>query len=174
MTRVCAVCGVKNSGKTTLIEKLIREYAAREVRVAVIKHDGHDFTCDVPGTDSSRFYVAGAYGTAVFSDNRIFVHRQEISRQPDREKWEKERIAELVSLFPDADLILVEGLKNSSLPKIEIVRKGISDAPVSYPEGRFLIITDLEPGCFGEKVLGFEQIGEIAELLYPLDGGGGK
>ena len=68
MTAVCAVCGVKNTGKTTLIEKLIREYAARGVRTAVIKHDGHDFICDVPGTDSSRFYEAGAYGTAVFSD----------------------------------------------------------------------------------------------------------
>ena len=167
MTAVCAVCGVKNSGKTTLIEKLIREYSARGVRTAVIKHDGHDFTCDVPGTDSSRFYKAGAYGTAVFSDNRIFVHRQEISRQPDREKWEKEKIAEFVSLFPDADLILIEGLKNSSLPKMEIVRKGISDAPVSNPEGRFLIVTDFELDSFGEKALGLEQIGEIADLLYP-------
>ncbi|MBR3170298.1 MAG: molybdopterin-guanine dinucleotide biosynthesis protein B [Lachnospiraceae bacterium] len=167
MTSVCAVCGVKNSGKTTLIEKLIREYAARGVRTAVIKHDGHDFTCDVPGTDSSRFYEAGAYGTAVFSDNRIFVHRQELRRKPDRAEWEKEKVRELVSLFPDADLILVEGLKNSSLPKIEVVRKEISDTPVSNPEGRFLVVTDLESGSFGEKVLGLEQIGEIADLLYP-------
>ena len=174
MTSVCSVCGVKNSGKTTLIEKLIREYSARGVRTAVIKHDGHDFTCDVPGTDSSRFYKAGAYGTAVFSDNRIFIHRQEIGRQPDREKWEKEKITEIVSMFPDADLILVEGLKNSSLPKIEIVRKGISDVPVSNPEGRFLIVTDFEPGHFEEKTLGLEQIGEIAELLYPQEGGGRK
>jgi molybdopterin-guanine dinucleotide biosynthesis protein B len=164
---VCAVCGVKNSGKTTLIEKLIREYAARGVRTAVIKHDGHDFTCDVPGTDSSRFYEAGAYGTAVFSDNRIFVHRREIGGQPDRETWEKEKVTELVSLFPDADLILVEGLKNSSLPKIEIVRRGISENPVSNPEGRLFIVTDFESGTFGEKVLGLEQIGEIADLLYP-------
>ena len=165
MTSVCAVCGVKNSGKTTLIEKLIREYAARGVRTAVIKHDGHDFTCDIPGTDSSRFYKAGAYGTAVFSDNRIFIHRLEISRQPDSEKWEKEKIKEIVSLFPDADLILIEGLKNASLPKIEIVRKGISDAPVSNPEGRFLIVTDFEPDCFKENVMGVEQIGEIAERI---------
>lgn len=92
MTRVCAVCGVKNSGKTTLIEKLIREYTARGVRTAVIKHDGHDFACDIPGTDSSRFYEAGAYGTAVFSDNRIFVHRQEIGRQPDRENGRRRRL----------------------------------------------------------------------------------
>ncbi|MBQ3407170.1 MAG: molybdopterin-guanine dinucleotide biosynthesis protein B [Lachnospiraceae bacterium] len=174
MTSVCAVCGVKNSGKTTLIEKLIREYAARGVRTAVIKHDGHDFTCDIPGTDSSRFYEAGAYGTAVFSDKRIFVHRLEINRQPDSEKWEKEKITEFVSLFPDAEVILIEGLKNSSLPKIEIVRKGISDAPVSNPEGRFLIVTDFEPDHFGEKALGLEQIGEIAELIFPLYGGGRK
>ena len=162
---VCAVCGVKNSGKTTLIERLIREYAARGVRIAVIKHDGHDFTCDVPGTDSSRFCEAGACGTAVFSNNRIFVHRLETAREDDREKWETEKVEELASLFPDADLILVEGLKNTALPKIEVVRKGISDAPVSNPDGRFLVVTDLEPDCFEEKALGLGQIGEIAELI---------
>lgn len=168
MTLVCAVCGVKNSGKTTLIEKLIREYAVRGIRTAVIKHDGHDFSCDIPGTDSSRFYEAGAYGTAVFSDNRVFVHRKEIGLINDRIKWEKEKATELASMFPDADLILLEGLKNTTLPKIEVVRGAISAAPASNPEGRFLIVTDLEPDGFEEKVLGFEQISEIAELILEL------
>ena len=57
---VIAVSGVKNSGKTTLLEKLIANLVARGIRVAVIKHDGHHFEPDVPGTDSYRHRSAGA------------------------------------------------------------------------------------------------------------------
>ena len=70
---VLAVCGVKNSGKTTLIEKLVRRFAALGYSVAVLKHDGHEFSCDVPGTDSYRFWEAGACGTAVFSGSQLFI-----------------------------------------------------------------------------------------------------
>lgn len=51
---VFAISGYKNSGKTTLICRLIPELKRRGYRVAVIKHDGHDFVGDVPGTDSFR------------------------------------------------------------------------------------------------------------------------
>ena len=57
---VLAVSGVHNSGKTTLLEKLIPLLRARGLKVGVIKHDGHDFTPDVPGTDSYRLREAGA------------------------------------------------------------------------------------------------------------------
>lgn len=53
--RIITISGVKNSGKTTLIEKLLKEFCADGLRVAVLKHDGHDFTCDIPGTDTYRF-----------------------------------------------------------------------------------------------------------------------
>ena len=102
-------------------------------KVAVIKHDGHDFACDVPGTDSYRFTENGAYGVAVFSPYRIFVHKT--SKNPDEK--------DLISLFPEADIILIEGLKNSAYPKIEVIRKEISCEPVSDPRGRFLIATDI-------------------------------
>ena len=73
--RIITISGVKNSGKTTLIEKLLKEFCADGLRVAVLKHDGHDFTCDIPGTDTYRFSAAGAYGTAIFSKHRMFVHK---------------------------------------------------------------------------------------------------
>ncbi len=74
--KIIAVCGVKNSGKTTLLEKLVKELSKRGVKTAVIKHDGHDFACDIEGTDSYRLFEAGAYGTAVFYDSRILVHNK--------------------------------------------------------------------------------------------------
>ena len=57
---VLAISGVHNSGKTTLLEKLLPVLRSRWLKVGVIKHDGHDFTPDVPGTDSYRLREAGA------------------------------------------------------------------------------------------------------------------
>ena len=75
--------------------------------MATVKHDGHDFEPDVPGTDSFRHRKAGAYGTAIFSDHRFLVTKEceGITEQ------------ELFLHFPEADIILVEGLKHSSYPK---------------------------------------------------------
>ena len=73
---IAAVSGVKNSGKTTLMEKLIRVLTGRGLQVAAVKHDGHDFTPDVPGTDSWRFGQAGACGYAIYSPWRYQLVRQ--------------------------------------------------------------------------------------------------
>lgn len=134
---ILAVCGVKNSGKTTLIQKLIPLLQNQGLKVAAVKHDGHDFEPDVPGTDSHSFWKAGAVGTAIFSDSKYMVIR--------REKMSCEQIGEL---FPEADLILAEGLKSTTCPKLEIVRQGISKKPVSCREGLFGILTDLPSGLF--------------------------
>lgn len=152
---IAAVCGVKNSGKTTLIEKLISGLGARGRHVAVIKHDGHDFHCDIPNTDTYRFTEAGAFGVAAFSKNRAFIHRLGTD---DTE-------ADLVSLFPEADVILIEGLKNSSYPKIELVRSAVSDHLVSNREGRFLIVSDLPPAHFEEECVPFEDIDRIIDHI---------
>ena len=152
---VVAVCGLKNSGKTTLIVSLVKQLTASGLRVAVIKHDGHDFSCDIPGTDSWQFSQAGAYGTAVYSADRMFVHRQGTG----------ETFEDLLQQFPEADLILLEGGKDSSLPKIEVVRSEISACPVSNPKGRFLIVTDWPEGTFSEPALPFGDVDKIAERI---------
>lgn len=102
-----AISGFKNTGKTTLLTQLIPVLCERGYKVAVIKHDGHDFEGDVPGTDSFRHKNAGAYGTAVFSKNRVLI-------QKECTEIDEKIIAEA---FPEADIILLEGLKNSSYPK---------------------------------------------------------
>lgn len=142
---VIAVCGVKNSGKTTLLVHLIKAMTERGYKTAVIKHDGHDFDCDVPGTDSFRLHRAGAYGTAVFSENRIFVHKELRKGAEDQINPEQ-----FVQCFPEADLIFAEGLKNTALPKIEVIRRAVSKAPASNPKGRFLIVTDWGEEQFDE------------------------
>lgn len=156
--KIVAVCGKKNSGKTTLITRLVPELTERGYKVAVIKHDGHDFTCDVPGTDSYKFSQTGAYGVAVFSENRMFIQRIGTG---ETEK-------ELITMFPEADIILLEGFKNYPYPKIEIVREGISSQPVSDPEGRFLIVSNLPADNFTGPVIHPDHIAEIADKIIAL------
>ena len=120
---VLAVSGVHNSGKTTLLEKLLPVLCSRGLKVGVIKHDGHDFTPDVPGTDSYRLREAGAEGVAVYSGARYLLTEEFRLTEQD-----------LLALFErhGYDLVLLEGFKSSGWPKIEVVRSAISDAPVSF------------------------------------------
>ena len=132
--RIVAISGIKNSGKTTLICRLLEIFKEKGLRVAVLKHDGHDFEPDVPGTDTYRQLQAGAYGTAVFSAGKYMLVKQ----QPQISE------KELMEFFPEADLILLEGFKYSTYPKIEIVRKGNSAESVSNPERLMAIATNLD------------------------------
>ena len=160
-----AICGVKNSGKTTLTEGIIRTLTARGLRTAVIKHDGHEFECDIAGTDSSRFVEAGAFGAAVFSRGQIFVRKT--GKYPDTQDTSgtMRLLRELTGAFPEADVILAEGLKGLPFPKIEVVRSAISQKPVSNPEGRFLVVSDLSEAEIGEKTLSCEDLESIADEI---------
>ena len=101
---VLAVSGVHNSGKTTLLEKLLPVLRSRGLKVGVIKHDGHDFTPDVPGTDSYRLREAGAEGVAVYSGTRYLLTEEFHLTEQD-----------LLALFErhGYDLVLLEGFKSS-------------------------------------------------------------
>ena len=132
--RIVAISGIKNSGKTTLICRLLENFKEKGLRVAVLKHDGHDFKPDVPGTDTYRQLQAGAYGTVVFSKGKYMLVKQ----QPQITE------NELMEFFPEADLILLEGFKYSTYPKIEIVRKGNSTESVCNPEKLMAIATNLD------------------------------
>ena len=128
---VFCVSGVKNSGKTTLIEKLIPCFTADGLNVGVIKHDGHDFTCDVEGTDSHRLYRAGAKSVAVFSAEQTFLHER---RQVPMET--------LIDRMAKMDFVIVEGLKASPYPKVEVVRGEVSQRPVCAPETLMCVCSD--------------------------------
>ena len=113
---VISVVGRSNSGKTTLLEKLIPELKRRGHRVAVVKHHHHaDFEFDVPGKDSYRFAQAGADHVVVAAPDKV-VHVRRCEHEPT--------LAEVVADIDDVDLILTEGYKLSRAPKIEVSRRG--------------------------------------------------
>lgn len=126
---ILAISGVKNSGKTTLIERLLPALKARGLTVATVKHDGHRFDPDRPGTDSFRLFQAGAAGSAVYDPEKYQVVRRAAVTERD-----------LIRQFPEADLILLEGFKESPYPKIEIIPLGCQ--PVTDPATRLALVTD--------------------------------
>ncbi|MEA4973193.1 MAG: molybdopterin-guanine dinucleotide biosynthesis protein B [Candidatus Metalachnospira sp.] len=155
---ILAVSGVKNSGKTTLITKLIKEFNKNKIKVAVIKHDGHDFSYDVPKTDTFSCFEAGAYATAVFSNNKYMVVKKERQTSVDQ----------LKDFFPEADIILLEGMKNSAYPKIEVIRKSVSNKSVVSGGNLLAIATDMTAHELNTNVnvVDINDAGLIAEFVY--------
>ncbi len=103
-----------NTGKTTLLEKVIAVLKQRGYRIGVIKHDAHQFEIDHPGKDSHRLTQAGADTMLISSPEKLAVVKKHRESPP---------IEELIATyFSDVDLILTEGFKKSGLPKIEVHR----------------------------------------------------
>jgi molybdopterin-guanine dinucleotide biosynthesis protein MobB len=128
---ILAICGIKNAGKTTLIERVLPLLQQQSIRVGVIKHDGHRYEADVPGTDSFRYLQASAEAVAIYDAEKFTITRRG-NVSPET----------IFHAFSDMDLILVEGFKNTNCAKIEIVREEISTEPISNPENRLAIISD--------------------------------
>ena len=111
--KLISIVGKSNSGKTTLIEKLIMVLSERGYKVGTVKHAHSRFDIDTKGKDSWRHKNAGAYATLLISDSNVALIRDDIT--PYTEKIEK-------YLDGEVDIILVEGFKKQDLPKIEIFR----------------------------------------------------
>ncbi|MCX7981677.1 MAG: molybdopterin-guanine dinucleotide biosynthesis protein B [Syntrophales bacterium] len=119
---VLSIVGRSNSGKTTLIEKIIPELKKRGWQVGTIKHNRHGFEIDHEGKDSYRHRRAGAKVTVIASPQQIAVI-QEVERDYE--------IGELISRFiSGVDIVLVEGFKENAYPKIEMRRFGVSGDPI--------------------------------------------
>jgi len=115
MIPIISIVGKSDSGKTTLIEKLVPELTRRGYRVATIKHDIHGFEVDREGKDSWRHKQAGAHSVVISSPTKAALIRdveRDLSLAEIREK-----------LVQDVNLILSEGYKKDVQPKIEVFRK---------------------------------------------------
>ena len=113
MQKVIGVCGFKNSGKTTLIEKLVRHLTESGFRVSTIKHAHHDFDIDHEGRDSFRHRKAGATEVAVVSQNRFAIMHELRGAEPPS-------LAQILGKLALCDLVIVEGYKRDAHDKIEL------------------------------------------------------
>lgn len=150
---VIAFAAYSGTGKTTVIEKLIRSLKKKGLRLAVIKHDGHQFEIDHEGKDSWRFTHAGADITILSSAAQTACIQQgNLS------------LEQLLDMVHDADLILVEGYKNESLPQIGMARRETGKGFTAEISRFIALVTDLEVEtdlpCFG-----LEDIEAISEFI---------
>lgn len=115
MIPILSIVGKSDSGKTTLIEKLVPELVGRGYRVATVKHDVHGFDVDQEGKDSWRHKQAGAHTVIISSPGKLALIR-DVDHDAD--------LAELRDKYiQDVDLILSEGFKRDIQPKVEVFRK---------------------------------------------------
>lgn len=152
---VIAICGIKNSGKTTMLEKLIPELIDRGLKVAVLKNGGH-FDPDVPGTDTYRFLQVGASGTVIFDGHQFSATRKSMPPYD-----------ELFAMFPDADLLLVEGLRDTALPKLEMVRPDDERSP-ALPEDKVLGYIAAEGFTSSKPVFDRDDPKAVADFILEL------
>ena len=137
MRIVSFVAASSNSGKTTLIEKVVGNLKARGLRVAVVKHASAGFDLDKPGKDSWRFQQAGA-DTVVLVGPDTMAFMKKITREPTPE--------ELVRIAGDVDIVIHEGFKSSAKNRIEIFRHGISGKrPLSLDDPSYLALVSDQP-----------------------------
>ncbi len=111
---VMAFVAWSGTGKTTLVERIVALASGHGLVVGALKHDAHRFEIDKPGKDSHRFSAAGANTMLIMADDKLALVRKHDVVPP---------VEELINThFSHCDLVLVEGWKTSSLPRIEVHR----------------------------------------------------
>ncbi len=148
--------GRSNSGKTTLIERLIPELVQAGYRVATIKHAGHGFDLDTEGKDSWRHKRAGASAVMVLSKGSLAM----FSDVSDEIKVEELRDR---LLDQSIDLIIAEGWKSEGYQKIVVVREEIGEVPVS-PDGLLAVVSG-KPIDLSVPCLDRDDISALADLI---------
>ncbi len=132
-TPLISFVGRSGVGKTTVMERLVRELKARGLRIAVVKHHAHTPPIDAPGKDSWRFAEAGA--DAVIVSSPVEVARFE---RVGRELT----LAEIAARTGDVDLILTEGFKREAAPKIEVSRAAVGTDLIATPQELIAVVAD--------------------------------
>jgi molybdopterin-guanine dinucleotide biosynthesis protein B len=131
---VISVVGRANVGKTTFLEKLIRELKRRGYRIAAVKHYEHDFEIDQPGKDSWRLAQAGSDVAVIAAPEKLAMVRHLQAEL---------LLDEVIATLPAVDIVLTEGYKQASKPKIEVVRRAVTRELLFAPPDLIAVVTDM-------------------------------
>jgi len=160
--KTIAVIGWKNSGKTTLVSRLVAHLKKKKFKVGVVKHAHHTFDIDHPNTDSYKIREAGSYKTTIVSEKRLAHIEEKISPEID--------IEELIKLNNGCDILIFEGFKKiKKLSKIEVnLTKNNKDLLYKSLDNVKLLVSD-DMSEHPIKVLRHDQVNEIIkEILSDL------
>ena len=138
MTPILSIVGKSQSGKTTLIEKLIPVLRGRGYRIGIIKHAHHGFDIDQEGKDSWRHKEAGADTVIVAGPEKIAMIKNDNGNS----------LNDLEKYVQDLDLVITEGYKRENRPKIEVIRAARNSTSLCVGDpALFAVLTDTSTDC---------------------------
>lgn len=157
--KTIGVIGWKNSGKTTLVSKLVNYFSSLNLKVGVIKHAHHSFDIDHPNTDSYKIRKSGAFKTTIVSNKRLAVIEE-------RAEGNEIDLKSIIDMNKDCQILILEGFKkNNDIPKIEVfLKKNKKEYLYKNVEKVKLLVTD-DDKSHPLKVLSHDQIPLIAKFI---------
>ena len=157
MIPIISIVGKSDSGKTTLIEKLLPELVHRGYRIATVKHDVHGFEVDREGKDSWRHKKAGAHTVIISSSQKVAL-----IRDVEKDMTLEELRAKFIQ---DVDLILSEGYKKDAQPKIEVFRKEKHKELLCTKEDNLVAIVSDETFHVGVPCFGLDDMKGLGDFI---------
>jgi len=157
--RIFGIAGWSGSGKTTLLTRMIPLLTSRGISVSTVKHAHHAFDVDQPGKDSYLHRQAGAVEVLVSSAYRwALMHEHRGAPEPT--------LDELIPHMTPVDLLIVEGFKRQSLPKLEVHRPSVGKPLICREDPAVLAVASDEPiPDLPVRRLELADIPEIAEFV---------
>lgn len=156
--RVYGVIGWKNSGKTGLMERLVAEITGRGFSVSTVKHVHHDVDLDHPGKDTFRHRQAGAVEVVLAGAQRYAILHEHRGPEPD--------LTAVLSRLSPVDLVLVEGYKRDSHPKIEVWRRETGHEMIQPGDPLVrAVATDADVGALSVPVLDLNDTAAVADFV---------
>ncbi len=156
--RLYGVVGWKNAGKTGLMERLVSEIAGRGFRVSTVKHAHHTFDVDHPGKDSHRHRVAGATEVLLASRNRFaLMHELRDEDEPTLEH--------LLTKLAPVDLVLIEGYKRDTHPKVEAHRAETGNPLIAPEDPTIRAVASDTPLALDRPVFDLNDTVAIADFI---------
>jgi molybdopterin-guanine dinucleotide biosynthesis protein B len=153
---VVSFVGNSGVGKTTFLEKLIRELKLRGYRVAAVKHDAHRFEIDYPGKDSWRLTQAGSDVTIISSQGKMALIERPVAERT---------LTDLVDMVTDrVDIVLTEGYRGAAASKIEVSRSAHSHVLTARLDDLIAVVTD-QAFDYPVPQFGLDDAGQVADFL---------
>jgi molybdopterin-guanine dinucleotide biosynthesis protein MobB len=157
MIPILSIVGRSNTGKTTLIEKMIPELMRRGYRVATIKHNVHGFDIDHEGKDSWRHKKAGAQTTVIASPHQVAVV-EDVERDLELEALRDHYIR-------NVDIVISEGFKINPHPKIEVIRSILRHEPLCTKDDNLIAVASDRPLDRGVPCLDISDVAGLVNLV---------
>lgn len=158
--RVFGICGWKNNGKTTMTTRLVTEFVSRGLQVSTIKHAHHRVDVDHPGTDSYKHREAGAREVLLAGGQRYAVMHEYRGNEPLE-------VDQLIDRLSPCDLVLVEGFKFATHPKLEVHRGEAARDLIAHTDPHVVVLaSDSEIDSLGRPRFALDDVEGIADFIW--------